>query len=176
MSRFLPFYHSNSLKNQNLKKKKKRPGDIILHKCTKNYDHMLYSSWDMARDLCNSYFSFWPFFFCPLTAQKTKISKKWKKSLEIDIIILHVPKIMIRWCTVPEIWCATDGGQTDKQKKWHIEAGAPPKNCKNKETYFLESKSFNIVFSTAYFNSGKSSHTYLNNSITSFIQNSISEI
>ena len=71
------------------------------------------------------------FFFCPLTAQKTKISKKWKKSLEIDIIILHVPKIMIRWCTVPEIWCATDGGQTDKQKKWHIEAGAPSKN------YFL---------------------------------------
>ena len=40
-----------------------------------------------------------------------------------------VPKIMFRWCTVPEIWCATDG-QTDEQmagqEKWHIEVGAPP--------------------------------------------------
>ena len=38
-----------------------------------------------------------------------------------------VQKIMITWCTVPEIWCATDG-RTDRQKKWHIEVGAPPKN------------------------------------------------
>ena len=28
-------------KNQNFKKMKKVPGDIILHKCTKNHDHML---------------------------------------------------------------------------------------------------------------------------------------
>ena len=36
---------------------------------------------------------------------------------------------MITWFTVPEIWCATDGRkdrQTDGQKKWHIEVGAPP--------------------------------------------------
>ena len=56
------------------------------------------------------------------------------------------PKIMIRWCMVLEIWCATDGwtetdGQrrmdregwtdrlTDGWKKWHIEVGAPPKKC-----------------------------------------------
>ena len=44
---FLPFYSPNSLKNQNEKKnekkKKKAPGDIIiLHKCTKSHDHMLY--------------------------------------------------------------------------------------------------------------------------------------
>ena len=32
-------------KNQNLKKMKKTTGDIIiLHKCTKNHDHMLYCS------------------------------------------------------------------------------------------------------------------------------------
>ena len=44
---------------------------------------------------------------------------------------------MIRWCTVPEIWCATDGqtdgrtsGRTDGRKKWHIEVGAPPENNK----------------------------------------------
>ena len=30
---------------------------------TKNDDHMLYCSWDMAHDRCNFYFSFWTFFF-----------------------------------------------------------------------------------------------------------------
>ena len=29
---------------------------------TKNDDHMLYCSWDMAHDRCNFYFSFWTFF------------------------------------------------------------------------------------------------------------------
>ena len=40
------FYPSNSPKNKNFKKKmKKIPGDIIiLHKYTKNHDHMLYCS------------------------------------------------------------------------------------------------------------------------------------
>ena len=55
--------------------KKKTPGDIIiLHKCTKNHDYMLYCSWDMARDRCNCYFSFWAIFcpFTPLTVQKIK--------------------------------------------------------------------------------------------------------
>ena len=36
---------------------------------------------------------------------------------------------MIRWCTVPEIWCTMDG-QTDRLKKWYIEVGTPPKNKK----------------------------------------------
>ena len=35
----------NNPKNQNFKKMKKIPGDIIiLHKCNKNYDHMAYCS------------------------------------------------------------------------------------------------------------------------------------
>ena len=38
---FLPFHPPNNPKNQNVEKLKKAPGDIILHKCTKNYDHML---------------------------------------------------------------------------------------------------------------------------------------
>ena len=84
--------------------------------------------------------------FTPLTTQKMIILKKWKKSLEISSFYICVPKIMIRWCMIPEIWCATDGqadgwtdrqkdGRTDRrmnrwtdgQKKWHIEVGAPPK-------------------------------------------------
>ena len=187
MGYFLPFYPPNSPKNQNFEKMKKTPGDIIiLHTCTINYDQMLYSSWDMVHDRCNCYFSFWvifcPFtpltaqkmkvlkkwkkhleissfyicvpkimtrwcmvpemrcvtdvivishfglFFCPftpLTAQKIKILKKWRKSLEISSFYIYVPKIMIRWHTVPEIWCTTDE-RTDR--KWHIEVGVPPKN------------------------------------------------
>ena len=89
---FCPFCPPSSPKNQNLIKKKKTPGDIIiLHKCTKNRDHMLYCSWDMVRDRCNLYFSFWAI-FCPftsLTAWKMKFSKKWKKLLKIYIIILN---------------------------------------------------------------------------------------
>ena len=87
-------------------------GDIIiLHKCAKNQDHMLYCSWDMAWDVCNCYFSFWTVFcpFTPLTAQKMKISKNWKKCLEMLSFHTYVPKVMIRWCMVPEKWCTTDG-------------------------------------------------------------------
>ena len=52
---FLPFYPPNNPENQNFEKLKKThththtdtktPGDIIiLHICTKNYDHMMYAS------------------------------------------------------------------------------------------------------------------------------------
>ena len=94
---------------------------IILHKCTKNHDHMLYCCQVIAHDRCNGYFSFWAI-FCPFTAQKIIISKKWKKHLEISSFYTSVPKIMTGWCTVPE-----SDGQTDRQKKWHTEVGAPPK-------------------------------------------------
>ena len=128
MDYFLLFYPSSSL-NQNFKKMKKTPGDIIiLLKCTQDHDHMLYCSLDMARHRCNCYFSFWAIFclFSPLTTQKIKISKKWKKKhLEISSFYTCVPKIMIGWHTVPEIWCTMDG-RTDGRKKWHIEVGAPP--------------------------------------------------
>ena len=91
MGHFLPFYPPNSPKDQNLKIMNKIPRDIIiLHKCTKNHDHMLFHSWDMACDRCNCYFSFWAILcpFIPLTAQKIKILKKMKKTAG-DIIILH---------------------------------------------------------------------------------------
>ena len=131
---FLPFYLCNSPKNQNLQKMKKTPGDIIiLHNCTKNHYHILYCSWDMIRDRCNCYFSFWAIFcpLTPLTAQNIKIFKKWKKHLEKLSFYICVPKSMIRWCTVPEIWCVMDGwtdGRKDERKKWHVEVGAPRKN------------------------------------------------
>ena len=62
------------------KKMKKMPRDIILHKCTKNHDHILHCAWDITHDGCNFYFSFWAIFlpFYPITARKIKIFKKWK--------------------------------------------------------------------------------------------------
>ena len=83
---------AQKIKMKDMKKKKNNnnSGDIfILHKCTKNHDYMLYCFWDMAH-VCNFYFSFWAIFcpFTPLTAQKIKISKKWKQNPG-DIIILH---------------------------------------------------------------------------------------
>ena len=54
LGHFLPFYFPNSPKNQNFEKmKKKTPRKmIILHMCTKNYDHMIFGSWDMV---CNGW-------------------------------------------------------------------------------------------------------------------------
>ena len=61
---FLPFCPFNTQKNQNLKKMKKAPGDIIiLHMVTKNYDHMMYRSLDMV---CNRWMDGW---------------KKWHRNL-----------------------------------------------------------------------------------------------
>ena len=108
---FCPFMPLAAQKIKILKKWKKTPGDIIiLHMCTKNYDQMMYGSWDMVCDRCN-YFSFWAIFCCftpPLTARKIKIFKKQKTCLEISSFYMCVPKVMIRWCTVPEVWCMTD--------------------------------------------------------------------
>ena len=62
-----------------------------------------------------------------------------KKHLEISSLYTCVPKIMIRWSEVPEIWYAKDrqtDGHTDGQKKWHIEVGVPPKNHKKPLTLF----------------------------------------
>ena len=122
---------------------KKIPGDIIiLHKCTKNHDHMLHCSWDMAHVRYN-YFSFWAIFcsFTPLTAQKIKILKKWKKKTPGDIIILHMytknynQMMCDSWDMVHNEWM-------NGQKKWHIEVGAPPKNSRKVFKKILSPKMF----------------------------------
>ena len=72
---FWPFYSPNNPNNQNFEKLKKIPEDIIiLDKCSKNHDHMLYCSLDMVHNRFN-YFSFWAIFypFTSLTVQKIKI-------------------------------------------------------------------------------------------------------
>ena len=47
---FCPFTLLTAQKIKILKKWKKPLGDIILHMCTKNYNQMMYSSWDIVRD------------------------------------------------------------------------------------------------------------------------------
>ena len=36
---------------------------------------------------------------------------------------------MIRWCTVPEIWCATDRQMDRQMETVTYRGGAPPKNA-----------------------------------------------
>ena len=134
MGHFLHFYLPNIPKKSKFKKikKKKIPEDIIiLDKCTKNHDHMIYCSWDMMHDRCNCYFSFQGI-FCPFTlviTQKIKVLKKWKK-MPGDIIILHM-------CTknydqmMYSFWDMVSDRQTDEQMDRHTEKvtyrGAPSK-------------------------------------------------
>ena len=121
LDRFLLFYPPKNRVNQNLEKPKKKknawrysfyksapkimiicytvpediktPGDIIiLYLCTINYNHMMNGSWDMECDGQN-FFSFWTIFcpFNPLTTQKIKILKNWKKCLEVLSFYTCVP-------------------------------------------------------------------------------------
>ena len=77
--------------------------------CTINDNYMMYSSWDVARNRQNL-LSFWAIFctFTPVTTQKIKILKKWKKHLEILSLYTCVPKMTIIWCMDLEIWSVTD--------------------------------------------------------------------
>ena len=88
MGHFLPFYHPYRPKNQNFKKLKKAPGDvIILHECTKNHDNMLYCSWGMVHDAC--IFHFGPFFALLPSKQPEKSKFQKTEKTPGDIIILH---------------------------------------------------------------------------------------
>ena len=77
---FCPFTPLTTWKIKILKNWKKTLDIIILHKCTKNHDHMLYCSLDVACQRFNCYFSFWTIFyrFTSLTAQEIKITQSEK--------------------------------------------------------------------------------------------------
>ena len=128
LDHFLLFYPSNNLKNQNFEKLKKTSGYIIiLHRCTINDNHMMYGPWDIK--WTDKIFVILHL-FCPFIPPNNpkiqnfkKNEKQKQKRLEISWFYIHVPKIMIRWCTVPKIWCATDGwrdrqmdGRTDGKR------------------------------------------------------------
>ena len=117
---FLPFYSTKNPKHQKFWKNEKKNPEyiIILHKCTKNHDHMLSYSWVMVCDSVIVIFHFGLFFaflhptlhshpphstptpYTPLTIRKIKILQKWKKYLQISLFYTCVTKIVIGWCTV----------------------------------------------------------------------------
>ena len=70
---------------------------------------MRHSSWDIELDrhIC---LSFWAMFypFTPLTTQKRKTLKKWKRHLDMPLFYTCLPKIKMIWWMFPEIWNAKD--------------------------------------------------------------------
>ena len=119
LGNFLPFYPPNSSKNENFKTMKKKMWRY--HHFTQVYQKswlyavlfLRYGIWRMQL-LFFILGYFLPFY--PLTDQKMKIPKKWNKHPEMSWFYTCLPKIVIRWCTVLEIQCATEGwmdGQAD---------------------------------------------------------------
>ena len=137
LSLFCPFTPLKTKKKKKFfwKNDKNIIGDIILHICTKNPNHMMYGSWDMEYDGHN-FLSFWTI-FCPfttLTTQKIKNFEKIKKHL--GYLFTHVHHKL--WSH--DVWFLKYGawqtdGQMDGQKKWHIGVLAPPK--KSEDSLFV---------------------------------------
>ena len=69
---------------------KETPGDIILHMCTTNDNHMMYSSWDIECEGQN-FLSFWTIFYI-FTAPNNPKNRNFQKVKKPpgDIIILHM--------------------------------------------------------------------------------------
>ena len=73
------FVHFFVPKNQIFEKMKKLSGDvIILHRCTKSHDHMMYASWDVEWDRHN-FLSFWTIFLEKSTKQRKVLKVLWEK-------------------------------------------------------------------------------------------------
>ena len=113
-------------KNENLKKWKKYL-EMSFYLSVPKIMIICYTVPGIVHDGYNCHFSFWAisYPFTLLTAQKIKISKKWKKHLEISSFYTCLPKIMIKWCTVPKEWCAMDG-RTDRQTEKVTRKGGCP--------------------------------------------------
>ena len=76
------------------------PGDIILHKCTKNHE-----IWKVMDVIVIFHFGlYFSLYLTPPNSPKNENFKKMKKRLEISSFYTSVPKIMIIWYSVPEIW------------------------------------------------------------------------
>ena len=126
LDRFLPFYPLNNPKNQILKKRKKRL-EISFYTSLPKIIIISYTVPEIRR-VTNVIFIFHVgLFFCPftpLTTQKIKIFKKWKKAPG-DIIILHMYTKNYDYMMYGS-WGMVRDERTNRRKKWHIEVAAPP--------------------------------------------------
>ena len=100
---FLP---TNNWKNENLKKWKKATWRYHVKQVYQKSCYTVPEIWHVTDVIFIFYFGL-SFYFTPLTTQKIKIKKKRK--IEIQSFYLFVPKIKIKWCTFPEIFCAING-------------------------------------------------------------------
>ena len=120
---FCPLTLLTTRKIKILKKSKKTLEDIILQKSNINHDHMLYCSWNIVRDGCHLYFSFWAI-FCNFE----KMKKMPGYTITLHMLTKNHDHIMYSSWNM-----ARDGRMdrwTDGRKKWHIEVVAPPKEHK----------------------------------------------
>ena len=90
---------TNNPENQNFWKNE-RNGDLILHMCPINDNHMMYGSWNMEHH--GRFCHFGP--FCALLphqqSEKKQNFEKWKKHLKISSLYTCVPQMTIIWCMV----------------------------------------------------------------------------
>ena len=102
---FLPFYLLKTQGKFFLKKKTKKtttPGDVILHMCTINENHMMHGSWDME---CNKQFFF--FHFLPFYPTNNLKNKNFENFLEISFD-MSGPQMTTTWYMALVIWSMTD--------------------------------------------------------------------
>ena len=110
MDYFLPFYPTNSPKKNFWKNENNA---WRYHHFTYVYQtlwpddlwFLRYGAWWIYLFFILGYFL--PF-YRPNSLENQNLKRKHKKCLEISSFYICVPKIMIRWCMVPEIWCLTD--------------------------------------------------------------------
>ena len=138
LGHFSPFDPPNNSINQNFEKMKKMPGDIIiLHLCTTNDNHVMYGSWYMEHGRIFCRFGYF-LAFKTTNRPKNQNFEKWKKRQGISSFYTCAAEIMITWCTVPEIWCTTDG-RTDRRTDGRTEKvtyrGEPKKTVKSLVVY-----------------------------------------
>ena len=111
LDRFLPFYPLNNPKNQILKKRKKHL-EVLFYISLPKIIIISYTVPEIRR-VTNVIFIFHVGLFLPFyptnDPKKSKFLKNEKKRQEILSFYICIPKIMITWCTVPEVWCATNG-------------------------------------------------------------------
>ena len=136
LGQFLPFYHLKTQKNPKFsKRKKKKMLEISFYTCAPKIIIIWCTDVEIRSETENFVILGHFLSFYTPNGSKNQNLKKWKQILKISSFFTCVPQIMITWCVIPEIWCATEGrkgGQTDgrknRQEKWHIEVIAPPKN------------------------------------------------
>ena len=139
LEHFLPFYPTNNPKKQNFEKIK-RLEILSFYKIVPKIMIISYTApekWHVTDVIFIFHFRLAFGSFTSLTAWKIK-----KMPGDINCI----PKIMIRWCTIPEICCAHwKNGWTDKQKKWHIELGTHLKIRQSNSFKTLKKRSMTII-------------------------------